>query len=213
MSIRSISHIFQRELRNLREYIKYPSWALYAASGAADNHLYKSRRIRAIQRRYHFHTFVETGTFYGQMTAAMRPFFDKLVSVEIFRPLYEANLEVFACTPKVSIRCGDSAAVLASIMDADRDDILFWLDGHYSGPGTGQGDEVTPIIKELQVILAARPKRICIIIDDYRLFQGGAGYPPAEQVEQMLRQYDPPLEVTIDRDAIVAVSRGASDAG
>ena len=55
--------------------------------------------------------------------------------------------------------------------------ILFWLDGHYSGEGTGGCDEVCPIIAELRLIAQSKRKDHCILIDDARLFIGEDGYP------------------------------------
>jgi len=55
--------------------------------------------------------------------------------------------------------------------------ILFWLDGHYSGEGTACGDQVSPILQELDLIKAHPRRDHCILIDDSRLFTGVDGYP------------------------------------
>lgn len=50
--------------------------------------------------------------------------------------------------------------------------ITFWLDGHYSGYDTAQGDENNPILKELEQIKKHHIKNHTILIDDIRLCGG-----------------------------------------
>ncbi|MGH6990881.1 MAG: hypothetical protein ACREE3_13370, partial [Stellaceae bacterium] len=124
--------------------------------------------------------FVETGTFRGDTVARVLPRFDAIVSFEIFAPLAAAARHRFADAPKVRIIEGDSGALLDSALAGIDAPILFWLDAHYSGPGTGRGNEASPIAREMAVIhntriAAGHPDMV--LIDDARVFDGEGGYP------------------------------------
>jgi hypothetical protein len=82
--------------------------------------------------------------------------------------------------------------------------ILYWLDGHYSGEGTAIGESVSPIHRELGIIRERYRKGDCILIDDARMFTGDDGYPPISEVFEVLKGIDPAFDVSIDGDCIVA---------
>jgi hypothetical protein len=127
-------------------------------------------------------TLVETGTQAGATLAATLPYFDRLFSIEIYEPSVAAARKRFAAYPKVTIIHGDSATALPALVKTISEPILFWLDGHYSGKGTGMGADHSPIVSEIAHILELRsPGRDAIIIDDARLFVGRDGYPPLEK--------------------------------
>jgi len=81
---------------------------------------------------------------------------------------------------------GDSAEGLQEILPEITQPVVFWLDAHYSGPGTAHGIEEVPLLRELEVISKRRQKDI-IIIDDAYLFgkrrwgEGGGDYRAYEQ--------------------------------
>jgi hypothetical protein len=160
--------------RNMRAWIE-------AGAPAPVPHPVKVRNILTVARLYGLKKLVETGTQAGATLAATLDYFDDLYSIEIYEPSVIAARERFAAHPKVKIIHGDSATALPELVKAIPDPILFWLDGHYSGKGTGMGDEHSPIVAEIQHILELRPPgRDAIIIDDARLFVGQDGYPPIE---------------------------------
>ena len=140
------------------------------------------RNILAVAELFGIKTLVETGTQAGATLAATLPYFDRLYSIEIYEPAVLAARKRFAGDPKVTIVHGDSATALPALVTTIAEPILFWLDGHYSGKGTGMGDDHSPIVAEIGHILKLRPPgRDAIIIDDARLFVGKDGYPPLEQ--------------------------------
>lgn len=144
-------------------------------------HPVKVRNILAVAELYGLKTLVETGTQAGATLAATRDYFDHLYSIEIYEPSVIAARKRFAAHPKVKIIQGDSATVLPALVKTISEPILFWLDGHYSGEGTGMGDAHSPIVAEIKHILELRPSgRDAIIIDDARNFVGADGYPPIE---------------------------------
>lgn len=201
-----LGYYFQRTARDVREVMNYSSWKRRKdVDSLPDNHLYKRQRIYKLQKNYGFDLFVETGTFYGQMVNAMKGRFNKVVSIEIYEPLFRLNDMAFRHRKDVTIMLGDSAKVLSSIMHEKPESVLFWLDGHYSGRGTGKGDLTSPIIEELAIILSNMPKKLCLVIDDLRLFVNEDGYPSKERVVAILKEANAGFEIWEDCDGLVAV--------
>lgn len=194
--------IFPRFLRNLRAAINYPFWLLHRK--APDNHLYKMKRIKKIAKQYHCDSLIETGTFYGQTVDYARKILKKVMSVEIYEPLYDFNILTFKNIPNVEIFKGDSISNLENMINKAEGRIVFWLDGHYSGNGTGIGFKVSPIIDELEIIKKKNLKDACILIDDFRLFGYDEGYPTFFEVQEVLKQINPNYIIKIDFDCIVA---------
>jgi hypothetical protein len=152
-------------------------------------HPVKVRNIVTIARLYGLKKLVETGTQAGATLAATLNVFDELYSIEIYEPSVIAARRRFAAHSKVKIIHGDSATALPELVKTIPDPILFWLDGHYSGKGTGMGDEHSPIVSEIKHILELRPPgRDAIIIDDARLFVGKDGYPPKDAFMAFARE-------------------------
>lgn len=145
-------------------------------------HPVKVRNILAVAELFGIKTLVETGTQAGATLAATLAYFDRLYSIEIYQPSVIAARKRFAACPKVEIIHGDSATALPNLLKTIAEPVLFWLDGHYSGKGTGMGEEHSPIAAEVAHIRTLRaPGRDAIIIDDARLFVGKDGYPPLEK--------------------------------
>jgi len=145
-------------------------------------HPVKVRNILAVADLFGIRTLVETGTQAGATLAATLDYFTRLYSIEIYEPSVAAARRRFAAFPKVSIIHGDSATALPALVKTIEEPVLFWLDGHYSGKGTGMGEEHSPIVAEVEHIRQLRPPgRDAIIIDDARLFVGKDGYPPLEK--------------------------------
>ena len=141
-------------------------------------HAIKARCVLAVADLIGASTLVETGTHYGAMLEATRHRFRLLHSIELDAGLTATAKLRFAGRNHIHIHQGDSATVLPSLIaQLPSDPVVFWLDGHYSGPGTAKGNSVTPILQELAVIAGSRGKRDAIIIDDVRLFGGDPAYP------------------------------------
>ncbi|HUO93206.1 MAG TPA: hypothetical protein VMU22_09805 [Rhizomicrobium sp.] len=160
--------------RHLRAWIE-------AGRPAPVPHPVKVRNILTVAQLFGLKKLVETGTQAGATLAATMHHFDELYSIEIYEPSVVAARKRFADHPKVKIIHGDSATALPEVVKQIDDPILFWLDGHYSGEGTGMGEDHSPILEEIRHILDLRPVgRDAIIIDDARLFIGKDGYPPLD---------------------------------
>jgi hypothetical protein len=118
-------------------------------------------------------TFVETGTNNGLTVQFLIPYFDELYTVELDWDLAQNARRMFEGEPKVHPFAGDSAVWLHNMVTKLDAPALFWLDGHYSGPGTARGPVSTPIRVELEAVFKA-PKGSVVLIDDARCFGGGA---------------------------------------
>jgi hypothetical protein len=193
-----------RFLRNAKALLTYPFWILLGKS-APDNHIFKQKRVLSIATRFSCETFIETGTFYGQMTNVAKNQFKKVLSVELFEPLYKLNKKSFSGCPNIHIYLGDSTSELKNMLQEAGGRILFWLDGHYSGAGTACGDQISPILTELDIIGTHLRKDHCILIDDARLFSGKEGYPTIEATKIKLLKINPTYVISLDHDCIVAL--------
>lgn len=196
--------VLGRFLRNSKAIITYPFWSLLGRP-VPDNHVYKRKRIRSIGALYECETFIETGTFYGQMIDAMKGNFHQVLSVELFEPLFHMNQSSFSSHEHVRLYLGDSSSRLQDMLKDACGRILFWLDGHYSGEGTACGEEVSPILGELDTIKDHSRRDHCILIDDARLFAGKYGYPTLEETKAKLYEINPSYKITVDNDCIVAL--------
>jgi len=113
-------------------------------------------------------TFVETGTFQAETVRKMERFFDQLITIEIDPKLHAAARAQFP-SPKIRYVLGDSVGELRKIAQECREPAFFYLDAHFSGEGTGKGQQDVPLIEEMQ-ILGKRAQADCIVVDDLRLF-------------------------------------------
>ncbi len=116
-------------------------------------------------------TFIETGTYLGQTTAAMRTLFKKVVSIELSDELYMEACKKFADDTRVQLLHGDSATQLDIALDiAGSSPAMIWLDAHWSGGATARASENTPIMSELESIRRRGREGDIILIDDIRYF-------------------------------------------
>lgn len=132
--------------------------------------------------------FIETGTYRGDTIYACKDYFDELFSIELSHDLFLICQERFLNYEKIHIFEGNSGVVLPDIVKSNNSKpILFWLDAHYSGGETAQGEKDTPIAQELDFILE-NVSSFCILIDDARCFDGRNGYPTIGLLKRMINK-------------------------
>ena len=172
-------------------------------------HPVKVRNLLTLADIFDASTLVESGTFHGQMIGACLKRFNEIHSIEIYQPLANDAKRRFASFSHVNIYEGDSGEVLSEILPRLNTRTIFWLDGHYSGEGTGRGVDESPILRELAAILEYRskPYEDVILIDDARCFNGEGGYP---MMSEFLRQLTLDFGVTphVADDAIILLPAG-----
>ncbi len=178
-------------------------------------HVVKQLAILRYQQSRQFTTFIETGTFTGEMVEAMRPHFQRVISIEMSPEIHETARRRFAGAPSIELLLGDSAVVLPRILDQIHDPALFWLDGHFMGGSTARGGDDSPVRHELRALLAHPVRRHLVLIDDARLFDGTAGYPTISELRDWIHRERPGSDVQIADDIIRCafdVGRGLSTA-
>ena len=165
-------------------------------------HSVKQSVVRKYAKKFRIKVFVETGTYHEAMVEAMRNQFRVIHSIEIYKPLYEENVKKFSKYKHIFLHIGDSAYVLPKIMNDIREPVIFWLDGHFSGRGTGKGSTSTPIMKEVQSISNHEIKNHVILIDDARCFIGKNGYPTLEKLKEFVLRNFPKSTFNVENDII-----------
>jgi hypothetical protein len=168
-------------------------------------HVVKQQQLIRFARRTGVRTLVETGTHTGEMVEAMRPYFDRIVSIELLPEFYEQARRRFAGVPSVELLFGDSGEIIPHVLAGLNAPALFWLDGHVTGGKTARGAEDTPIMAELAAVLRHHVRGHVILIDDARLFTGADGYPSIDAVRAAVRSTHPDVPVTVNDDAICCV--------
>jgi len=141
-------------------------------------------------------TAIEIGSYKGVTTKRLSYIFDKVISVEIDKKLYEISRNRCRGRKNVEVLHGDGAKLLPDIA-RNVNNALIFLDGHFSGGETGQGDEPEPVLKELDLILDHMKNFASVVIDDFRLFGVEAGWPYKYEVFQKLEMMFPVKNWTI----------------
>jgi hypothetical protein len=117
-------------------------------------------------------TFIETGTWLGDTIFEMEQHFDKLYTIEINKTFYD-NLVANYKNDKITFLLGASEDKLVEILPTINENVVFFLDGHWSAGDTGKGEKDVPLYEELTAINEHFKKNAIIIIDDVRLFGKG----------------------------------------
>jgi len=165
-------------------------------------HVVKQLAILRYQQSRKLATFIETGTFTGEMIEAMRPHFQRLISIEMSPAIHDSARRRFDGDARVEILLGDSAVVLPRVLEQIREPALFWLDGHFMGGSTARTSEDTPVRHELSALLMHRVRRHLVLIDDARLFDGTAGYPTISELREWIHRERPGSEMQVEDDII-----------
>jgi hypothetical protein len=178
--------------RSIVSIMKVPSWTLRNRPHPSPPHL-KRRTIVTLANKQKFESFVETGTYRGDMLERIskKTSVNEILSIELDERLAVEAQFRFRNNAKIRILQGDSGEVLANVMPELPEPALFWLDGHYSGGVTALGATTTPIFAELQAIDSGKRNSDVILIDDIRLFNGDDGYPTLEELTDFIHELNP----------------------
>jgi hypothetical protein len=126
-----------------------------------------------------FQIAIETGTLYGETSLFLSDHFEKVYTIESYQPLYEEAVKKLSIRQNIECVYGDSGLTLSKILKDISPDrkILFWLDAHFSGEGTGLSSDgsTCPTFRELISISSILDTRnSAILIDDSRCFGDSA---------------------------------------
>ena len=189
----------------------YPDYWYWILRGRPSRspHLLKQKVVREYGQKFGLKTLVETGTYYGEMVAAMKAHFDRIYSIEFVPELAERASRKFARYPHVRIFCGDSRVVMPEVLALLTGPALFWLDAGYYGWVGKQGDQQR-LSAELQMILS-HPHRHVILLDDARGLTGRDGIPSVADVKSYVESKFPKRTVEVKYDIMRITLR--TDAG
>jgi hypothetical protein len=136
----------------------------------------KYRIIQAASRRTKATTFIETGTFFGVTTARCAAIFRQVYTIELDADLARRAITYLSPLKNVRVIQGDALHILPSLLEnQSADNTLIFLDGHFMGGALGEMAE--PAVEILPLIAPYRSKIKALIVDDFRTFGSGPGYP------------------------------------
>lgn len=167
-------------------------------------HVIRQRVIRDFGSRYGLEILVETGTFKGDMIAAMKNDFRELYSIELAPHVHERAVQRFVCDPHITIFKGDSSKVLETLVPKLKAPTLFWLDGHYAKAEASHADADTAILQELAHIFSRPELKSVVLINDARGFLGETdqAYPSLDSVREFTAKHRPDYTFEVESDSI-----------
>jgi hypothetical protein len=138
----------------------------------------KFRTLKSVQRRTGAKILVETGTFRGVTTRRCAPLFDRIYTIEIEPELVRRSAEYLKPFTHVTVIEGDARAEALNLFSNGKvNDVLVYLDGHYSGQGTGMGDNPEPASDILRDLGKWTDSIAGVVVDDFREFGTEPGWP------------------------------------
>lgn len=184
----------------LGHYPDYWYWKL-RGEPVRSPHLLKQRAVREYARRYGLSVLVETGTYYGEMVAAMKRRFAEIYSVEYDPELARRAQDKFSRWPHIHVLEGDSQRVVPELLRSLDRPALFWLDAGYYGWAGLQGDNQR-LTTELEAILRHPVPGHVILMDDARGLNGQNGAPTVDQLKQRIIAEFPGRSVEVKHDIL-----------
>src|SRR5262249_31901086 len=149
-------------------------------------HLIKQRAVLEYAARFGLTTLVETGTYYGEMIAAVRKCFRRIYSIELNPRLAGLAQERFRKDLRVDVIEGDSQIVVPKLLETLHERCLWWLDAGYCG-WVGETGNPNRLSTELYAILSDDIRDHVILMDDADGVNGEGGSPTLEQLISSIR--------------------------
>jgi hypothetical protein len=178
----------------------YPDYWYWILRGRPPRspHLLKQKVVREYAGKFDLKTLVETGTYYGEMVAAMKSHFDRIYSIEYVPELAERATRKFADDKHIQIFCGDSRVVIPEVRALLKGPALFWLDAGYYG-WIGKRTDDQRLSAELEMILS-HPYPHIILLDDARGLTGKDGIPSVADVKAYVESKFPQRSIEVKYD-------------
>src|SRR5262249_28685908 len=125
--------------------------------------------LRALGKRTAARWLIESGTFLGVTSARCSKSFERVITIELDPELARQAASFLKKYPNVNVIQGDAVKLLPSILAQQNcERVVVFLDGHFSGGITAQGELPEPALVELEVLSQYISKVYGIIIDDFR---------------------------------------------
>jgi len=164
-------------------------------------HVVKARTVIDTARRLDLDTFVETGTYLGEMVWKTRRHFRQIYSIEVDDALALRAAAEFRRCRNVTVLQGDSATVLPGVLSRLDHPALLWLDAHFSPGLAARGVRETALADELQVLEREGMRGHVVLIDDARHL-GTGPFPSLAAVRSAMARIDPSYEVSVAEDIV-----------
>ena len=166
--------------------------------------------VRQIANMVEINNFVETGTYIGDTSFWASSIFDNVFTIEIDPEMSEKAASRLKSIKNIEVITGNSLKIIPDLLQKIDGLTLFWLDGHYSGLGTGGVDFECPLMHEIEAISVLDEP--IIFIDDARLFMGplpephkSNQWPRIDEIFHALWIKFPNNSTTIHDDVIICV--------
>lgn len=186
--------------KSLGHYPDY-CWWLLRGKRVRSPHLLKQRTVREYARKFRLRILVETGTYYGEMVAAVKDAFESIYSIEFDPRLAALARKRFARDPRIQILQGDSQSVVPGLLPSLNQPALFWLDAGYYGWAGLQGDKQR-LSTELEAILRQPLAGHVILLDDARGLNGLDGAPTVAELKAHIESEFPGRRVEVNYDIL-----------
>jgi hypothetical protein len=167
----------------------------------------KRRMILQELRSHNLQTVVETGTFLGDTAYFLSSRGYQVITVEIAPKLAALARARFSGIDTVTTVEGDSGKLMPKLVADLIQPALFYLDGHYSGGETEKGELETPVVAEVEAILAGAKDGSVVIIDDARCFGASPDFPDLAEFLTLLKKRGVGDAVVIDDTVRFCVKR------
>ena len=164
-------------------------------------HLLKQRAVLEYARKFELTTLVETGTYYGEMIAAMAGRFQEIYSIELDARLAGLAQQRFRKDTHVHVVQGDSQTAVPRLLKQINQRCLWWLDAGYCG-WIGQVGNPNRLGTELNAILEDRIRDHVVLMDDADGVNGEGGSPTLEELIASIRSNYPHREVEVANNII-----------
>jgi hypothetical protein len=164
----------------------------------------KFRQLVAVARRSGAKTFVETGTYLGNTTRRCARHFRKIVTIELSEDLHRQASSYLAQFPHIECVQGDALKELPKVLARDDvQDVLIFLDGHFSEGSTARGDHVEPACLEIEMLEHFRDKIAGVVVDDFRCFGTGEWPAKSSLLAAVERHLGASFDMTVHTDQLL----------
>lgn len=175
------------------------------ARGAIENphSLLKLAILRHLKKELAARELIEIGTYLGVTAGRCAKIFDRVYTVEIDAKLFAQAREHLSRHDNVRCFHGDGVEQLPKVFQEHPvERAIVFLDGHYSGAGTGRSDVDEPAITELELLAPFRSRIAAIVVDDFRNF-GDPGLPSKSSLIAAAERLFPEAKIAIHADQLV----------
>ncbi|MGA7463000.1 MAG: rRNA adenine N-6-methyltransferase family protein [Candidatus Korobacteraceae bacterium] len=188
---------------SFKQFGHYPDYWYWKLRGEPRRipHIVKQRTVLEYAQAFDLKTLIETGTYYGEMVAAVVDRFRKIYSIELDPELAKRAQQRFRRYSRVEIIQGDSQIVVPSLLQRLNERCLFWLDAGYCGWGGGTGNP-NRLGSEFSAILSDKITDHVILMDDADGINGEGGSPTLPELIALVEYRYPSRCVEVARNII-----------